>query len=357
MDTQTKVKLARNEFPVAGKGTYLNTASLGTISKTYAQVLKACIQIDLENGRAVLQRYERAAAAATRVCAELARLVNAKPEQLLLTNSTGDGLRAVIESFSWHPGDEIITTNAEHSACLDPLNSAAKRNGLRILFARLPEEPEQSLEWLTNQFTNRTKLIAISAVDYKTGRRLPVEEIASIARKRNVKTLIDAAQCLGGAPLNLGDSSIDFCAMPLQKWLCGPQGLGVLYNASSKHALLRDRVPYDWCTLEATAAHLEWLSNNLDWAWILQRTSDLANYAHSQIQNLPNWNTPNSSVESGIVTLQANTEICALGATALTESGFTFRYIPEHRYVRISTAFFNSEDDIDNLLTVLAGAG
>jgi L-cysteine/cystine lyase len=354
MEPDAKVKFARALIPVSAHSAYLNTASLGPVSTIYAQTLAACTSSDLTNGRAVAPRYERMRAATECIREEIAALVGAESRQIVLTQSTSDGLAAAIAHIAWQAGDEVVTTDAEHEACAEPIARLQQRHGVITRVAAVPAEPAENLDWLLTQMSPRTRLVAFSAVTFKNGYRMPVERIVESARTRGVQTLLDAAQCVGAAPLALADWGVDYCAMPLQKWLCGPDGLGALYvRDGTTAAISRDRVVRDWGTLEATAEHLATLSRALGWNWILARTAALARHARQCARTVPGWTLETPAEHAGLVTIRSSHSDIGHVVDHLQRSNFVFRYRPETQSLRIATAFFNTESEIDSFFAAI----
>jgi L-cysteine/cystine lyase len=352
MEPAAKVKLARALIPVTAESTYLNTASLGPVSNVYAETLARCTASDVATGRAIAPRYRQLQAAGERVRAEVAALVRAQDRQIRLTQSTSDGLAAAINSIPWRPGDEVVTTNIEHEACTEPLEQIARRFGVTIRVATLPQAPGANLDWLHRELSERTRLVTFSAVSFMAGYRLPIMDIVQAAHANGALALLDAAQGLGAVPLDLPACGVDFCAMPLQKWLCGPEGLGALYVRDDALGIdERDRVVRGWGTLEATAKHLESLRIELGWDWILARTSALAQHARQRARKLADWTLETPEDHAGLVTIRSDRVDVVTCAVRLAHAHFVFRTRPEARSLRIATAFFNTESEIDSFFS------
>jgi L-cysteine/cystine lyase len=355
MQPDPKVKLARDLIPVTGESTYLSTGSLGPISLTFAETLRNCLHEDLRWGRAVPLRYDRLQHARECVRGEIAQLVGACADEIVLTQNTSDALAAVIDGFPWQAGDEVICTQLEHEACSAPLAALAETGRIVLRVAQAPVGAPASLAWLTNLLTPRTRLIAFSGTDFTHGMRLPIEQIARTAAEHGVHTLLDGAQCVGAIPLNLGELGVDFCAMPMQKWLCGPEGLGALYMRRGLTSIPRvDRVTRGWGTFEATAVHLEWLRTSFGWEWILERTAMLADYARGAVSRIPDARLLTPETHAGLVTFALTSGDAARSADALRSRGYVFRHLEALRAFRVSTAFFNTEEEIDSFVTAIA---
>ena len=190
-------------------------------------------------------------------------------------------------------------------------------------------------------------MIAFSGIAFTSGQRLPFERIAELARSRQILTLMDAAQCAGAVALGLADTAIDFCALPLQKWLCGPEGLGALYVRDDSHAeLRRDRVAQSLGVLEATIEHLAWLRKSLGWDWIFDRTAELAAHARNIFAKQPGVRILTPERHGGLITIESAPAAAKLIARRLNRKKVDVRHWPELDRYRISTAFFNTEQEI-----------
>lgn len=347
MQDTDKLKLARSILPVTDECAYLDTGSVGPVSTVFAETLHTCTVEDTRTGRARDFRWERIDKARERVRQEVALLLTINPEQLELTRGTADAVRQLVNRFPWQHGDEIVSTRLEYPACGDALADTAQANSLELRLVDVPDNADK-LDWLEAALSDRTRLIALSAVGYTNGQRLPLEKISAIARARGILTLVDAAQLAGALPLDLAAIPVDFIAMPLQKWLCGPEGLGALFVRDSETLAVRgDSAVHGWPLLEATAVHLAWLRENLGWQWIHQRTRALAEFARATVEPLESVRllTPNS--HAALISMA-----CAPGASEnivehLETQGIVVRHRPELDLIRIATAFFNTEGEIE----------
>jgi L-cysteine/cystine lyase len=354
MQPDMKVKHARDSFPVAHKLTYLGTGSLGPVSTIFDAALRRCTAEDLRAGRALQRRYENMQRATERLRGEIASLVNVAPSEIALTRNTTEALGAVIEALPWSPGDEAICTQLEHAALRDPLEALAHRRRLTLRVAQVPAEPATDLRWLTDLLTPHTRLVAFSAIAFTTGQLLPIASIGAAVRAHGAYTLLDAAQCAGALPLDIVELPIDYCALPLQKWLCGPEGFGALVARNDALAGLRaDRVTHGWGMFEAAAAHLEWLRTRCGWAWIHERTAQLAARAHRGLAALPQARLLTPARHGGLVTFACPGRDTAKIAERLRAQQFVFRHLDELQAFRISTAFFNTEDEIDRFIAAV----
>ncbi|MGI8649886.1 MAG: aminotransferase class V-fold PLP-dependent enzyme [Rubrobacter sp.] len=205
---------------------YLNSGGSGPPPDYVREGMKAAD--NLCSGPAYLEGavfYVRCAEAVKSAKEALARLLGGSAEDYALTNNTSQGMSLGVAAIDWKPGDEILTTTTEHPGCLVPLHAAVARYGATLKFV----EPAVTVEKIEAAITNKTRLIALSHVDWTNGYVLPLEEITALARERGVLTLVDGAQSVGDMPTNIPETGADLYAFTGHKWLLGPEGAGGFY--------------------------------------------------------------------------------------------------------------------------------
>jgi L-cysteine/cystine lyase len=338
---------ARRELPLTAECNYLSTGSYGPYSRTYSAAVRRIVLEELQLGRMAAGHFEAREHAAEQIRHHLAQLCQVRPEEIALMPSTSAALDTVIRSFAFGPGDEVVCTQLEHQACTAPLAEQARRLGFSVRIAHVPEDDADDLGWLLKCVTPRTRLIAFTGVSYMTGQRLPLAAIGTFARAQGITTLLDAAQCIGAMPLDLAGSGIDFCGFPLQKWLLGPDGLGGLYVREGSGAeLLQDRVTHPRALLEATVAHLDWLQNGVGWQPIFERTLKLATRARERLAGIAGLRVVTPAAHAGLVAVDTAPEQFAAIAARARRRRIVMRSWPELGRFRLSTAFFNTDQEI-----------
>ncbi len=157
---------------------------------------------------------------------ELASLVKAdSPEQIIFTKNTTEALNLAIKGVLKR-GDEVIISSMEHNsvlrACVD-----LEKEGVTLKIVRADNNGVVNPDDVSFLISNKTKLICITHVSNVTGSVNPVREIYSVARKKGVLLLVDAAQ--SGGVLDIDSSCADMIAFAGHKGLYGPMGTGALY--------------------------------------------------------------------------------------------------------------------------------
>ena len=221
----------REQIPVCQAMTYVNTGWSGPSPLRVVNAIKERVDYEMNQGPTSPEVYESGKEIQSRAREAVARLLNASPEEVILTQNTTEGLNKVINGLPWRQGDEIITFDLEHSSVLIPSYFQQHRHGavVKVLSVAPDEEPDRILEKIEAAISARTRLVFLSHVEYSSGLRLPVKEIRQLTKKHGSLLLLDGAQSTGQMPLDMAAMDCDFYSMPGQKWLLGPEGVGGLF--------------------------------------------------------------------------------------------------------------------------------
>jgi L-cysteine/cystine lyase len=386
MSNDEKITLIRDCMPVTESNVYLNTGTCGPLSTITSETLCRGQAVELAEGRASMAGYKVLGQALVDLRAAMAQLVKASAAEIALTHHTTDGMNIIAHGLEWQPGDEIVTTDSEHPGGLLPVYVLRQRRGVVVKIVNIApdDSPDEIVTRFEAAITPRTRLLAFSHVLWNTGIRLPLEPIVAMARRRHVLTLVDAAQSMGAIPLDLPASGVDFYAFPGQKWLCGLEGIGGLYvrrellsqvsptfagyatiAMTGKYDLSGYFVPAEGAcrfevgsvyrpALQAMIANLTWLDETVGWDWIYARIAHLAEYARQALRRLPGVEviTP-PGPQAGLVTFTLDGYDPARVTNKLAEEGIVLRFIQQPYALRISTGFYNTEADLERLVTAL----
>ncbi len=168
--------------------------------------------------------------------ARVAKFINAAdPAEVIFTRGTTESINLVARSWGHahlKPGDVVLTTEFEHHSNLIPWQQAAKAAGATLKFVPLlgaDGEGGLDLAALDKLLTPQVKLFAFTHISNTLGTINPVAELCRRARAVGAVTVIDAAQSVGHAPLDVRQIGCDFLAFSGHK-MCGPTGIGVLYG-------------------------------------------------------------------------------------------------------------------------------
>ncbi len=215
----------RKAFPVTEKWTYLNSAAVGTVPAVSVEAVLSQLKDVSENGTVNYPEW-----VATKECARalIARMLNARAEQVAFLRNTSDGFASVASGIDWQKGDNIVSFAKEF-----PANFYAWRRIRDDLDVELRLCPERDgridLEEFISLIDSNTKLVSISAVQFASGFRADLTRIGEAARKADALFSVDIIQGLGAIPFDLPAQMVDIASGASHKWLVAPEGCGMLY--------------------------------------------------------------------------------------------------------------------------------
>jgi cysteine desulfurase / selenocysteine lyase len=174
----------------------------------------------------------------------IADFINApSTEQVIYTRNATEAFNLVAATWgrtNLGSGDEILLTEMEHHANIVPWQMVAEQTGATIRYIPFTEDGRLDLSDLENLLTERTKLLAFTAVSNVFGTIMPVTQLIQAAQAVGAITMIDAAQAVPHMAVDVQAWDCDFMAFSGHK-MCGPTGIGILYG---KRELLAAMPPY-----------------------------------------------------------------------------------------------------------------
>lgn len=206
----------RAEFPALANCTYLNSATFGQLPRRAVEAANCHFQHrDRLACADFLDWYDDA----DRLRGAVGRLIHATPEDIAFVPSAAAALGMLVAGFDWKPGDRIVTLVDEFP---NQLYLSAHR-GVELVQAQW-ETFEQSLN-------ERTRLVAVSEVNYSTGFRVPLAELSDRLRDRGVLLFVDGTQSIGALEFDTQRIRPSVLAVHGYKWLISPTGAGFMYVA------------------------------------------------------------------------------------------------------------------------------
>lgn len=224
----------RSLFPAANKYTYLNSAAVSPIPLTAMEAVNTQLTDVAHNGSS---NYLDWVATKDRARAIVAGMLGVKDEQVAFMRNTSDGFASVANGLKWKGTDNIVSFEHEFPANFYAWRMVRDRFGVEL---RLCGEINGRMDTdeLISMIDSNTKLVAISAVQYASGFKADLERIGRAARKVDALFAVDIIQGLGATGFDLPAQFVDIAAGASHKWLCAPEGCGILYVSGRA----RDRV-------------------------------------------------------------------------------------------------------------------
>ncbi len=231
----------RSQFPITRHYNFQDHAGIAPLSAPAAQAMAAYAQ-ELAEWAYLKGTYHRTI---DHVRQAAARLLNADPDEITFVKNTSEGINYVANGIQWVTGDNVVSNAMEFPANVYPwmnlehrgvnLKVVAEENG-RIPFDRLAAAIDR-----------RTRVVAISAVQWSNGFRTDLVRLGELCASRGVLLCVDAIQALGVHPIDVRKMGIDFLAADGHKWLCGPDGAGIFFCRRELLGHLRPSEPGYLC--------------------------------------------------------------------------------------------------------------
>lgn len=203
-------------------------------TKVRSEVVEAMVQVlreDFGNPSSIHNFGRKAKSYLNKAREDIASVINADKEQIVFTSGGTESdnlvILGILKSLSSFNKKHIITTQIEHSAIKEPLESLAKE-GWDITWLNVDSEGFVDLKELEKTITSETLLVSIIHANNEIGTIQDLKEISSICRKNNVLFHTDAVQSFCKVPINIEELNIDFMSMSSHK-IYGPKGVGALY--------------------------------------------------------------------------------------------------------------------------------
>jgi selenocysteine lyase/cysteine desulfurase len=215
-------KIVRDQFLLEPGYAYLNTGGLGP---SPGPVIAAFHEawLDLE------RRCESGHGTRADVRAHACEFLGCAEDELAFTRNATEGMNLVARGLKLREGDEIVMTTHEHPGGAMPWFAVREETPVRIRTIEPGSGGDDTLERLRGALTARTRVVMVSDINCTTGLVMPVREIADLCRQRGIICVIDGAQAVGQIPVDLRSLGCDFYVASGHKWLLGPKGTGVLY--------------------------------------------------------------------------------------------------------------------------------
>jgi selenocysteine lyase/cysteine desulfurase len=180
---------------------------------------------------------------------QLAQLINApSSDDIALVKNTSEALSFVAAGIDWHNGENIVSSNQEFPSNRIVWQSLADK-GVELRQAELSAgaSPEDALFALVDA---KTRLLAISSVQYGSGLRMDLERIGQFCHERHILFCVDAIQSVGAVQFDVQGINADFVAADGHKWMLGPEGLGFFYTRAKIRNSLK-LTQYGWHMVKA----------------------------------------------------------------------------------------------------------
>jgi selenocysteine lyase/cysteine desulfurase len=212
-------------FPITERFVYLNHAAASPPPTPTIEAVAAQLRDVVESG---VLHYRSWMAVRERVRKLVAEMLGARVEQIAFMRNTSDGLSTIANGLSWRAGDNIVTFRREFPSNIYPWLHLREVHGVEVRFCE-ERNGRIDLEELTGLIDDRTRVVAVSQVQYASGFRADLERLGRAARAHDALLVVDVIQGMGVLPIDVEAELIDAAAGACHKWLLTPEGVGLLY--------------------------------------------------------------------------------------------------------------------------------
>ena len=364
-----------DDFPVSNK-IYLNNASVSLMPSQSINAMNDFLilynSLGPDSNDSALLIEEKL----NNVRKIIAKIICCKPEEVILTQSTTDGINIVANGLSFDDSSNIIIRGMTHEHHSNFYPWIKLKNKISVRNIPIDSNGFFKLDDLKSNLDKNTKLVAISHALYNTGSILPAEKISTAINKQ-IPFFIDSAQTIGCIGTHdVSKLGCDFMSFNGSKWLCGPMGTGLFYCKKESSELLEPKtiggesaiiengnnlifkdLPEKFQTgfrnyvgivgLESSVKYLL----NFGMENIRKKNQNLSNIFRDELMKIPNvvlygpddpdkrtsiisFNIKNFDSEKIVQKLEKQNIILAV------------REIMEKKIIRVSPHFFNNESDM-----------
>ncbi len=343
---------------------------------------------DYDNSLKVDMKYEE-------VRTKVKNFIHAKSErEIIFTSGATDSLNRIVFGYMkthLKQGDEVLITKAEHASNVLPWLELEKEIGIVVRYIPL-ENHLVTMENVEKSITEKVKVISLAHVTNVLGDIRPIAEIGKLCQEKNILLVVDGAQSVPHRKVDVEELEIDFLAFSAHKML-GPTGVGVLYG---KENLLEEMKPLEFgggmnasfassgeveykslpSRLEAgtppiaevigMGAAIDYLEE-IGMDQIHRYEIELKKYFLEKAKEVDKLVIYNPDIESGLIAFNIDGVFSQDTAVYLNHYHICVRagnhcakILKEDLFVkntcRISFYFYNTKEEIDQLITVLKNA-
>lgn len=246
---------ARSLFPITGHYIFMNHAGTSPLSERARASVESMLEVLTQ--RPINGEWAREQAGHLRE--SVGRLINAPADTIAFTRGTAHGISLLAQGLDWRTGDNVVGASVEYPANIYPWMSLAER-GVELRLTE-PVAGRVTPEAVLSLVDNRTRVVALSHVEFWNGYRVDLKAIGDECRRRGVVFAVDAIQSAGALQLDLQGLAVDFLCAGAYKWLLGPTGFGFLYC----HPDLVERLRPALVGPGSVKRHLEYFDYDLDY--------------------------------------------------------------------------------------------
>ncbi len=215
-------------WPTLSEMTYLNNASTGIPPKNTFDAMKQY----LDNRANALGNFKETLNNLKETRQHLAQLLGGDYDQYAFVASTSAGINSFAHSIEYPKGSNIVLCDLEFPANYVPWQNVCKFYDVELRIVKSVEGSVTS-EAIKEQVDDNTRVLAVSQIQFGTGFRSDLKQLADIAHANGALLSADIIQAAGCFNTDLAKSGVDFATGQSAKWLLGPIGAGYIFVGKS----------------------------------------------------------------------------------------------------------------------------
>lgn len=225
----------RAQFPSAARAIHFDHASVGPISLAASAAMQEAAIVQAEEGFQHSWRDDL-----ERVRGQVAWLVGSRAERIAFVQNTSFGISLAATGLDWREGDNVVLAEREFPSNYYPwMNLAALGVQLRKVPAPLGHAASDDL---IEAIDTRTRVLAVSAVQFSNGFRYDLQRLGAACAERGVLFVVDGTQSVGALTIDVEAQGIDLLAVSAHKWMLSPPGIGFAHLSDKAMSVLRPTV-------------------------------------------------------------------------------------------------------------------
>jgi cysteine desulfurase/selenocysteine lyase len=397
--SNTNFAVIRQDFPILDQMinghplAYLDSAASSQRPRAVIDAVSGYYERDHANvHRGVHTLSHRATEAYEGAREKVRAFINAaSTREIVFTRGTTEAINLVADTLGrdFGPGDEIVLSQLEHHSNIVPWQILAERTGAELKIVPINEKGELLFEVYLELLSPNTRLVTLSHVSNALGTINPVADMVAAAKQLNIPVLLDGAQAIPHQPVDVSALDCDFYAFSGHK-MCGPTGIGVLYGREawlerlppyqaggdmiltvSFSGTTYNELPYKFEAGTPNIAGVIGLGAAIDYLSaigipeIAQQEASLLDYATAALSNLEEVKIIGTAAhKAAVISFNVDGVHPHDIGTVLDHQGVAIRTghhcaMPVMEFfgiagtARASLAFYNNEQDIDQLVAAL----
>lgn len=361
-----------NEFLIEKNKIYLDNAAMSPLPKRVKNAIERFHNSRMTLGPNFSQWWDKVEDTRQKV----AKKIKASADEIAFSSNTSMGINLAAQAISFNKGDNIIITDLEFPSNVYPWMNL-KSKGVEVRFAK-NKNGKIEIEDIKNLVDKKTKAISVSWIMATNGFKLDIEKLGEFCKEMNIIFVVDAIQGLGVFPLDAKKIQADFIVSGFYKWMLGPDGISFVYI--NEAILDKLQIPYiGWAGMEERFNYTDYKFKPINRAYryetgnmnfsaiygvaegldfmsgleekITQQVIELNDYLRTGLQKISGINISSdfNKKNQSAITLVSTSDDLKL-----------FNYLKKHSVIvnyrdgiRISPNFYNTKDEIDQLLNFI----